>query len=167
MKLRIKIIKWTFITILFLSTVLSYKPQNVTVSDDIKDKIEKVSIPEKVEVIVKKRDSIQNSITKNLIETEIETDINSKLKEENIRLSKIENAITNQIIENLIKERKNKSNKDGYLYFTEKNFKSIAVEYKGDTYYINKDSTCAEYHRNNIFSKRKCINYDYFLKITK
>ena len=82
MKLRIKIMKWTFIGILFLSTVLSYTPQNVIIPGDSKDKIEKVSVSEKVEVIVKKRDSIQNSITKNLIETEIKTDINSKLKEE-------------------------------------------------------------------------------------
>lgn len=167
MKSRIKIMKWTFITVLFLSMVLSYKPQSVNSVVDSKDKIEKVPIPEKVEVIVKKKDSIQNSITKNLIETEIKTDINSKLKEENIRLSKIENNITNQIIENLTKEIKNKSGKDRYLYFTEKNFKSIAVEYKGETYYISKDSLCTDYHRNNIFSKRKCTNYDYFLKITK
>ena len=167
MKSRIKIMKWIFITVLFLTMVLSYKQQNIIVPGDNKDKIEKVLILEKVEVIVKKRDSIQNSIAKNLIETEIKTDINSKLKEENIRLSKIENTITNQIIENLIKKRKNKSDKDGYLYFTEKNFKSIAVDYKGETYHTNKDSICTHYHRNNIFSKRKRTNYDYFLKITK
>lgn len=167
MKLRIKIMKWTCIVVLFLSTVLSYKPQNVISSVDSKDKVEKISIPEKTEVIAKKRDSIQSSITKNLIETEIKTDLNSKLKEENIRLSKLENSITNQIIENLIKERKNRSTKDQYLYFTEKNFKSIAVEYRGEIYYISKDSICTDYHRNNIFSKRKCTNYDYFLKITK
>ena len=88
-------------------------------------------------------------------------------KLENIRLSKLENNITNQIIENLIKERKDKSEKDKYLHLTEKNFKSIAVDYKGEIYYISKDSLCTDYHRNNIFSKRKCTNYDYFLKITK
>ena len=55
MKSRIKIMKWIFITVLFLSMVLSYKPQNIIVPGENKDKIEKVPIPEKVEVIVKKK----------------------------------------------------------------------------------------------------------------
>lgn len=167
MKLRIKIMKWTFVSILFLSIVLSYKPQGLTNPGISKDNIDKVPIHVKTEIIVKKRDSIQNSITKNLNETEVKTDINFKLKEDNIRLSKIENKITNQIIEDLIKEKKDKSEKDKYLCFTEKNFRSIAIKYKGDVYYISKDSVCTEYYRDNIFSKRKCANYDYFLKITK
>ena len=166
MKSKINIIKWTFLGIFSLSMVLSYKPHIINTPGIDKSKIENTPILEKTIVVTKIKDSIQNSIVKNLAETEKKTDINSKLKEENIRLSKLENAITNQIVEDLTKQVKNKSNSK-YLYFTEKNFKSIAVDYKGETYHISKDSVCTDYHRNNIFSKRKCTNYDYFLKITK
>lgn len=150
------------IALLFLVTVISFKPQNAPVNI----KSDKPAIKADDLVIIKKQDSIQKSVDTRLEKTEPIVDINSKLKEDNIALKKLENKLTNEVIDALIKERKDLVYKNQSLYIPEKSFKSMAVEYKGEIFYIVKDSTCTNYNRP-LFSKKKCTQYDYYLKINK
>ena len=151
------------ILMLFLVTIIPYKPQGVVIGSN--NKAEKPVV--KTEDIVKKADSIQKKV-----DTRVDVilppivDTNSKLKEDNAKLSKIQTQLTNEIIDDLIKERKDLVYKNQALYIPNKSFKSMAVQFKGDVFYIVKDSVCMNY-RKPLFSKKICTQYDYFLKITK
>ena len=150
------------IILLFLVTGISFKLQNTPVNS----KVDKLLIKTDDLVIAKKQDSIQKSIDTRLERTEPIVDVYSKLKEDNLTLKKLENKLTNEVIDVLIKERKDLVYNNQSLYIPEKSFKSMAVEYKGEVFYIVKDSTCTNYNKP-LFSKKKCTQYDYYLKINK
>ena len=151
-------------TLLFVVCILPYKPQNPAIMP-IKDASAEKNLSK--ETTVKKTDSIQNVINKSLQKVENSTQLNNKLKEDNIRLQKLENQITAEIINAIIKERKVTTTTENKKYVPTADFKELSIEYKGETYHVIKDSVCVSYNRKSLFSKKICDKYDYFLKITK
>lgn len=152
-------------TLLLVLCVLPYKPQNPVYNPNDKSLEKNIGI--KKETIVKKTDSIQNVIDKTIQKAENNTQLNNKLKEDNLKLQKLENQITTELINELIKERKDLVYSNQKTYIPKESFKELAVEYKGEVYYVVKDSVCISHERKNFLSKRTCKKYDYFLKITK
>lgn len=111
------------------------------------------------------KDSIENAIAKEQLRSEQLLKKNIKVTEQHMKLTQIEEFLEKdtskkpESIKPLITEQAK------VKYKPTRDFKDMKVDYKGNEYYVVKDSTCTEYSWKSIFQKKKCIKYDYFLTI--